>query len=140
MKNEDRKIQFSRNVEIVIGVFMALVSICLILLCIAILAKGDFSNQIHLKKGVTLISYPGSFAIFFLALAVNLLKSKKDQLNAELMPFFGWRLLTGIMFGFGFIILIFGNWIGVLLPFVIGAISLFKDHKIREIYRTILGA
>ncbi len=140
MNNEDRKIQLGRTTEVLIGIFSALVSIFLILLCIAILTKGDWSNQIQVKKGITLFSYPATFAIFFSVIAINLLKSRKDELNAELMSLIGWKLLAGIMFGFGLIIFIFGNWIGVLLPFVIGAISLFKDPKIRELYQAILGA
>jgi len=129
MNNEHRKIQLSRTVEVLIGIFLALVSIFLILLCIAILTKGDFSNQMQMRKGITLFSLPATFAIFFSVLAINLLKPKTDQLDAELMSFIGWRFLAGIMFGFGLIILIFGNWIGVLLPVVVGAISLFKILK-----------
>ncbi len=140
MNNEDRKIQFSRTVEVLIGIFMALISIFLILLCIAILTKGDFSTQMQMRKGITLFSLPVSFAIFFSVLAINLLKSKTDHVNAELMSLTSWRLLAGIMFGLGLIILIFGNWIGVLLPFVMGAISLFKDPKIRELYQALIGA
>lgn len=134
MNNEDRKIQLSRTVEVLIGIFLVLISIFLILLCIAVLTKGDFSTQMQMRKGITLFSLPASFAIFFSVLAINLLKSKTDQLNVALMSLTSWRLLAGIMFGFGLIILILGNWIGVLLPFVIGAISLFKDPKIREFY------
>jgi len=135
MNSEDRKIQLSRTVEVLIGIFLVLISIFLILLCIAVLTKGDFSTQMQMRKGITLFNLPASFAISFSVLAINLLKSKTDQLNSELMFLTSWRLLAGIMFGLGLIILIFGNWIGVLLPVVIGAISLFKDPKIRRLYQ-----
>src|SRR4030043_938490 len=140
MNNDDRKIQLSRNAEIFIGIFFAFVSISLIVLCITIITKGDWSSQIHMKKGITILSYPASFAVFFSIIAINLLKSNKEQLNASLMSLIGWKLLAGIMFGFGLIIFIYGNWIGALLPFMIGAISLSKDPKIREIYYETLVA
>jgi hypothetical protein len=139
MATEDRKIQLSRPVELSIGIVVTILSLSLVLLCVFILVGVAFSSQAESRQGVTLFSVPASFAIFFSVVARNLLKRKKDRVITELMSINSWRFLAGAMFGFGVIILFFGTWVGVLLPCVIGAISLLKDPKIRELYQAILG-
>jgi len=139
MNNKAQEINFSRTAELLIGIFSVLISILLILLCVTILTKCNWSIQTQAKDGITLFSYPATFAIFFSVIAINLLKPRKNKFNTELMSLIGWKLLAGIMFGFGLIIFIYGNWIGVILPFVIGALSLLKDPKIRELYQLLFG-
>jgi hypothetical protein len=140
MKNEEQKILLSRPVELIIGIGTSIISILLILLCVFIFVGAFVSNSPNIRQGFTLFAIPASFAIFFSFVSINLIKRNRDYQNPELMSLHGWRVLAGTLFGLGLIVLLFGKWFGAVLPVTIGALSLFKEPRIRKWYQALLGA
>jgi len=139
VKNEERGIQLSRQVELVVGIVASIVSLLLIILCLLLLTYIVTPSWTDLRQGVTLFAIPASFALFFSFVSINFFKRKINSQNSELMSLNGWLFLAGTLFGLALIVLFLGNWIGAVLPVVIGAFSLFKEPRIRKLYQVLFN-
>ena len=114
---------------------MAVVSLGLFALCFFIVIQGGIFRTFSDPKGFTIFSIPASFGIFFTVISVNLLVVRKRVPNEELMSVNSWRVLAFLMLAMAAIVLVFGNWLGSIIPVVIGAICLIKDPKVQELYQ-----
>lgn len=137
MDNEDRELKLSRPIEVLIGFFTTAISLSLILFCIWFISNGGMSRTLNDPKGVTIVSIPASFAIFFIVISYMIFTKKTNDRNSELMAKSGWLTLSVFFLIFALAVWIFGHWIGSILPAIIGIICLLKEPRFRELIKSL---
>jgi hypothetical protein len=135
VNDQDAKIHVGRSTRLMFGILAALIAVALMVFSLAIFFKSGGAAVLGSRMGVTLLSMSGSFALFFSVVAWRALSVGKD--SGELMSTVRWRGLAASMLVVALLTVVFGHWVGALVPTFIGFFCLFKDPWFRELLNVI---